>query len=270
VYGPTSAPSSKNPKGNKGITFPSMPGASAAGGVNPNWWATLSPAQKKYYQGIWSWSAAYVPGGGYSKENLNLPGGPGGGFTPPEGAGFTPGGLYYSGQQGLFPEIPNYNWWDQLGKNYGLKWTYTNPYASPIQNPGRTTQPGGWNTSDRYNAYGQPMYTQAPYGQSGGIRGIQGRGEGFGQHTPQEMGVQWFDDTIAAVKKALESYTPVTGNKTGAELKYQARDRKVGYLNKLTRMREKIWGTTGQGGTTPGAAYNSNWLNDLITWRSRE
>jgi len=62
----------------------------------------------------------------------------------------------------------------------------------------------------------------------------------------------------------------VTGNKTGAELKYQARDRKVGYLNKLTRMREKIWGTTGQGGTTPGAAYNSNWLNDLITWRSRE
>jgi hypothetical protein len=86
------------------------------------------------------------------------------------------------------------------------------------------------------------------------------------------MGQQWFIDTIAAVKKSLDNFPYPTGDpgKPGYQAKMRARARRVGYLNRLQGLMDRTWGGEAGGGTTPGAAYNSNWLNDLITWRSRD
>lgn len=220
-------------------------GGAVLGPPNPNssseWWNALTPEWQEYYRNL-----------GYGPD------------TPAPGGG---GAAALGGAAGLFPEEPNYGWWSQLGKNYGLNWEQGgyNPFGGV----------GGWNTSDRYNAYNQPMHTAAPYGNT--------RGSGYERRGGASKQTESFKTTedlqaelakIEAMLKAGYAKTP-PDEMQGQGYARAAYYKKAKMLQRRANsLRSAINGGDGgaengsQGGGNP--AYNSGWLNDLITWRSRD
>jgi len=155
----------------------------------------------------------------------------------------------------------NWDWWSQLGKNYGLNWGPQygpNPWggASNWQQPTANLNELGEVVSynDTRNQWGGPVGTPGPYLQTGGKSGAHGYGSAINPATHD------WASTVAKEQAALDR----------AIAQGAPADRIAWMQARLAKWKEYQSQYGGGGQKTGGyQTYTPNWYNRLTTWKSK-